>query len=51
MIFYEHVDFCFRFVVLIPGSFEDVLGIENQLYSIEKSKFYNFVLTSKSIFD
>ena len=39
MIVYEHFDF-FRCFILIPGSFGDVLGIQNQCFDIEKSKFY-----------
>ena len=43
----------FRFIILIPGSFGDVLGIENQFYAIENSNFDNLLhlfLTSESIF-
>ena len=36
----ENIGRFFRFVILIPGSFGDVLGIENQFCSIEKSRFY-----------
>ena len=32
-----------RFCILIPGSFGDVLGIENKFVSIEKSKCYAFL--------
>ena len=33
-----------RFVVLIRGSFGDVLGIENQFFDIEKSNIYEFCI-------
>ena len=48
----------FRFVILIRGSFGDVLDIENQFYSNEKSNSYIYffefkidVLIEKSILD
>ena len=30
----------FRFFILIPGSFGDVLGIENKFFDIEKAEIF-----------
>ena len=41
--FFMKMLICFSTLYFDPGLFGDVLGIENQFYSIEKSKLYDFL--------